>query len=151
MNLHNNVINSSARDHRIICIITNLFVEEGGKGVGGGGGLDLFEGVLGSIDVASGIGKVVVDADALTVLVEDVGHTAGKETEGGLGDLEGLADLIPLIGKDGEVEAKLRGELLLRLNILSRDANNICFSLMMNKLEIDIRGKLGSGCARNDP
>ena len=75
--------------------------------------------------MASGIGKVVVDTDALAVLVEDVGHTAGKEAEGSLGDLEGLADLIALIGKDGEVEAKLGGELLLRLNILSRDANNI--------------------------
>ena len=76
--------------------------------------------------MASGIGKVVVDADALSVLVEDVRHTAGEETEGGLGDLEGLADLIALIGKDGEVEAKLGGELLLRFNILSRDANDIC-------------------------
>lgn len=100
--------------------------------------------------MASGIGEVVVDADALTVLVEDVGHTAGKEAEGSLGDLEGLADLIALIGKDGEVEAKLRGELLLRFNVLARDANDICM-IGDDTSEGEIRGELGSVCARNDP
>ena len=102
--------------------------------------------------MASGIGEVVVDTDALAVLVEDVGHTAGKEAKGSLGDLEGLADLIALIGKDGEVEAKLGGELLLRFNILSRDANDICM------FGVKYVGRRSQGsvrkcmrCPRNDP
>ena len=75
--------------------------------------------------MTGGIGKVVVNADALSVLVEDVGDATGKEAEGGLGDLEGLADLIVLVGKDREVEAKFGGELLLRLDVLARNSNNV--------------------------
>ncbi len=75
--------------------------------------------------MTGGIGKVVVNADALSVLVEDVGDSTGEEAEGGLGDLEGLADLIVLVGKDREVEAKFGGELLLRLDVLARNSNNV--------------------------
>ena len=82
------------------------------------------------------IGEVIVNASAFAVLVEHIGHAAGKETKGGLGNTERLAHLVSLVGEDAEVQTELRRKLLLALGALSGDTDDVGLELLADVLNV---------------
>lgn len=105
--------------------ILGLVSEKRGQGVGGSGTLEFVEGLDGLVDVGFGIAEVVVGENAVSRLVEDVGHSAGEQSKGGLGDTKIASNGIALVGEDAKGEPLLLCELLLGFDALTGDSDDL--------------------------
>merc|ERR1719343_1675633 len=128
--------------HELCCCLT----KEGGERVGRSGSLELLEGLDGFVDVGFGVAEVVVGEDAVSVLVQNIGDAARKQTKGGLGDPKVGAGGIALVGQNAKGESLLLGELLLGLDALSGDPDDLGPELLADLVDAGVEslGLLGA-------